>query len=226
MKIVAFIPIKLRNERMPNKNIRSFTNGKPLLTYVLETLARTQDIEDVYVYCSQDSIIGYLPERVKFLKRPESLDSPQANGTEIIRHFVEDVKADVYVMSHATSPFVSSASLDKGLNAVISGQYDSAFSVQRLQKFMWLGGKPVNYDPAHIPRSQDTDVYYAETDGFYIFTRALATEHGRRIGFTPLLVESSPIESIDIDYEEDFIIADAIFNSIVNNERKGKDGHD
>lgn len=212
MKTVAFIPIKLNNERMPNKNIRPFSNGRPLLTYILETLVNTQSIDEVYVYCSQEKIIPYLPLGVEFLKRREQLDASNANGTEIIKCFVEDVVADVYVMSHATTPFVSTQSLEKGVIAVASGQYDSSFSVEKIQQFLWLDGKAINYSPAYIPRSQDLPKYYGETNGFYIFTRSLVLEHGRRIGFNPFLVEVSPTESLDIDYEEDFQIANAIYN--------------
>jgi len=212
MKAVGFIPIKFKNERMPEKNIRPFTNGEPLLTYILKTLMKTQGIDEVYVYCSSDLVTKYIPQGVIFLERPEFLDSPQTNGTEIIKCFTEEVIADVYVMSHAPSPFVEASSIEKGLKAVASGQYDSAFSAIKRQEFLWLDGKPVNYDPAYIPRSQETDVYYAETNGFYIFRRELVLEHGRRTGVNPYIVEVSQIESIDIDYEEDFIIADAIFN--------------
>lgn len=35
---------------------------------------------------------------------------------------------------------------------------------------------------------------------------------GRRIGQKPYIVEIGKIEGIDIDEEEDFIIADAIYN--------------
>lgn len=35
---VAFVPLKLNNERLPGKNTKPFTNGKPLITYILSTL--------------------------------------------------------------------------------------------------------------------------------------------------------------------------------------------
>ena len=210
MKTAAFIPIKLNNERMPNKNTRLFSNGKPLMTYVLETLAKVPDIDGVYVYCSQEQVVEFFPKNVKFIKRSESLDAKNTNGTEIIKHFVEDVIADIYFMSHATTPFVSCESFEKGISAVKSGNYDSAFSVEKIQQFLWMNGKPINYDPAYIPRSQDLPGIYGETNGFYVFPRQLVLEHGRRIGFNPFMVELTATESIDIDYEEDFLIADAI----------------
>ena len=34
MKIVAFVPVKLNNERLPGKNTKPFTNGDPLISYM------------------------------------------------------------------------------------------------------------------------------------------------------------------------------------------------
>ena len=36
-KIVAFVPVKLNNERLPGKNTKSFDGGKPLIEYILGT---------------------------------------------------------------------------------------------------------------------------------------------------------------------------------------------
>ena len=34
MKTVAYFPVKLNNERTPGKNIKPFSNGKPLMNFV------------------------------------------------------------------------------------------------------------------------------------------------------------------------------------------------
>lgn len=44
MKTVAFIPIKMNNERLPGKNTKGFSNGRPLISYILETLNQTNGI--------------------------------------------------------------------------------------------------------------------------------------------------------------------------------------
>ena len=58
---------------------------------------------------------------------------------------------------------------------------------------------------------------YEETCGFYIYKREVMTKHGKRIGNRPYIVRVEEIESIDIDKEEDFMIADAIFNYVIKN---------
>lgn len=212
MKIVAFVPIKLNNERLPGKNIKSFTNGSPLITYILETLLRVEEISDVYVYCSSEEICQYLPHGVKFLKRDTYLDLSTTSFNEVLTSFAEKVEADIYVLTHATAPFISCKSFQEGLKAVMSGGYDSALSVAKLQEFLWKDGSPYNYDPTRIPRTQDLPIIYTETCGMYIYKRELICIEKRRIGNRPYLVEVSKIEAIDINNEEDFILADSVFN--------------
>ena len=49
MKIVSIIPIKLNNERLPGKNTR-LLNGKPLISYVEESLLACSKVEEKYVF--------------------------------------------------------------------------------------------------------------------------------------------------------------------------------
>ena len=214
VKVVAFVPVKLNNERLPNKNTKTFDNGKPLIFYTLDTITKVTGIDEIYVYCSSDEIKTYLPiHGVSFLKRPDYLDNQNAGGLDLIDAFRNDIKADVYMKIHATSPFVKIESFEKGLEAVRSKKYDSAFPVTVNHEFLWNNGLP-NYDVNNIPRTQDLTPFYIETTAYYIYTRQLA-EQRRRIGDNPFLVEVSKIEAIDINEPVDFEIANAclkIFN--------------
>lgn len=221
MRIVAVVPMKLNNQRLPQKNTKPFTNGKPLCHYILSTLLKINAIADVYVYCSNPAIIDYIPEGVHYLKRSTQLDTDSTKMNAVLSAFAEDVPADIYVMTHTTAPFISGISIEKGLNAVVSGKYDSAFAAKKLQDFLWRDGKPFNYQLDQIPRTQDLPIIYEETSGFYIYRNSVITDMKRRIGNSPYIVEVGEIESIDIDEAEDFEIADAIFNHIIS--KRGDD---
>ena len=217
MKIVAVVPMKLNNRRLPQKNTMSFTNGKPLFFYILNTLLNTKDIDDVYVYCSDENIKKYIPKDVKFLRRSKTLDQDSTKMNEVLSDFANDVDADIYVMTHTTAPFISMNSLLKGINSVKSGKYDSSFAAKKLQDFLWKDGKPFNYQLDNIPRTQDLEPLFEETSGFYIYKKEVIKKLNRRIGNNPFIVEVNEIESIDIDELQDFQIADAIFNFYFNN---------
>lgn len=214
MKIVAVVPMKLNNRRLPQKNTKSFMNGRPLCYYILSTLLKVTEIEEVYVYCSNPHIKEYLPEGIKYLKRSESLDLDTTKMNEVLQSFANEVTADIYVMTHTTSPFITGESIKKGLHALLNEEYDSAFAAKKLQDFLWKDGKPFNYQLDNIPRTQDLQVLYEETSGFYIYKKEIMTMHNRRIGDKPYIVEVGEIEAIDIDESEDFMIADAIYNHL------------
>lgn len=220
MKIVAIVPMKLNNRRLPQKNTKRFTNGKPLCSYILSTLLEIDKIDEVYVYCSNPEIKEFIPNKVKFLQRSESLDKDTTSMTEVLTCFTKEVPADIYVMTHTTAPFISKESIQKGLESVVSGKYDSSFAAKKLQDFLWMEGKPFNYTLDNIPRTQDLRPIYEETSGFYIYTHDVMTELHRRIGENPFIVEIGEIESIDIDEAEDFIIADAVYNHIFKKDVK------
>ncbi len=215
MKTVAIVPMKLNNSRLPQKNIKPFTNGDPLCAYILRTLLKIDRIDEVCVYCSNERIKDYLPEGVRYVKRSESLDTDATKMNEVLTAFAKDVPADIYVMTHTTAPFISKESIEKGLEAVASGMNDSAFAAKKLQDFLWMDGKPFNYSLEQIPRTQDLPPLYEETSGFYIYDSSVINDLGRRIGQTPFIVEVNEIEAVDIDEKEDFEIADAIYNHLL-----------
>lgn len=224
MKKIAVVPMKLNNSRLPQKNTKSFTNGKPLCHYILSTLLSVEEIDEIYVYCSNPDIVNYIPDGVKYLKRSELLDQDSTKMNEVLLAFAKEIPADIYIMTHTTAPFITKESIQKGLKSVISRKYDSSFAVRKLQDFIWKDGKPFNYDLNNIPRTQDLPPLYEETSGFYIYKSEIIMEFNRRIGNNPYIVEVGQIESIDIDELEDFIIADAIYNynCIIKGKGKGK----
>lgn len=219
MKTVAIVPMKLNNSRLPQKNTKCFSNGRPLCYYILSTLLSIKEIDEVYVYCSNPDIKQYIPEGVAYLNRSASLDQDTTKMNEVLSAFASEVSADIYVMTHTTAPFVSAESIKKGLEAVKSGEYDSSFAAKKLQDFLWKDGKPFNYNLDNIPRTQDLPALYEETSGFYIYRNEVMTRFNRRIGDNPYIVEVGEIESIDIDELEDFVIADAIYNHIYRKDK-------
>ena len=210
-KIVAVMPIKMNNERLPGKNTKILAN-KPLLQYQLNNLCAISAIKDVVVFCSNPSICEYLPKDVKFLQRSQELDLPTSNFSQIFESFIQIMDADIYVYAHATAPFVSCDTIQECLNAVVSNEYDSAFCAVKIQDFLWQDGKPLNFDATNIPRSQDIKPIYRETSGVYVFTKEVFKKYHRRIGAKPFVKEVSYKEAVDINEPADFELAQALVN--------------
>lgn len=209
MKIIAIMPIKLNNERLPGKNTMDL-GGKPLLQHELLSLQQTGLTDEIYVYCSDEAVCPYLPAGVKFLKRPTELDLPTSNFTQIFAAFSAAVPADIYVYAHATAPFITPGTMAECIQAVHSGEYDSAFCATKIQDFLWQDGEPLNFDAANVPRSQDLKPIFRETSGVYVFTREVFEKMHRRIGRKPYIKEVSFKEAVDINNPEDFQLARAM----------------
>lgn len=209
MKVVAIMPIKLINERCPGKNTRRLGN-KPLLAYELDSLKETGLCDSIIVYCSDEAVVPFLPEGVNFIKRPEFLNSPISNFNQIFDNFMDTVDADIYVYAHATAPFITVETMAQCIEAVKSGEYDSAFCAEKLQDYLWQNGEPLNFDASNLPRTQDLKPIYKETSGVYVFTKDVYKKHRRRIGVKPFIKEVSFKEAVDIDTLEDFDLAEVL----------------
>lgn len=208
MKTVAFITIKLNSQRLPNKNILPL-GEHPLSWYICDTLLHCRTIDEIYIYCSEERIMEYVPKdpRIIFRKREKWLDGDLIRAQDTYQAFVSEVDADIYVAALTTAPFIKAESIDAGVRMVQSGDYDSAFSAQKLQTFAWYQGKPLNYSPETIPRTQDLEAVMVETSGFFAFTKDLWLEHKRRIGFTPYIQIVDDVEAVDIDTKQDYEFA-------------------
>ena len=208
MKTAIFVPIKLKSQRLKNKMFLPL--GKYLLCQcIFNTLIqlKKQINVDIYCFCSNEKIKEYLPNDVIFIKRDSSLDSNETKGIDIYNSFIDIVDSDIYCLCHATSPFIKGKSIIKGINKLIYEDYDSSFSVSKLQTFSWFKNKPLNYDFVNVVRTQEIEPIFWETSAFYIFKKEILKKHKRRIGFKPFMVETDKIESIDIDNIEDYELA-------------------
>lgn len=219
MKTVAFMPIKLNNERVPGKNIKPMDDGKILMSFMLDTLLDLKKegvVDEIVVFCSQERIVNYLQDGIKWIKRPEYLDTQKAKSNDIIKAFIDTYHADIYAMCHATSPFIRGEHIKECIDAVKSGLYDSAFSGRKIQNFLWENGEPLNFERSNYPRTQDLSPIYEELPTPYVFTKDIFLDTGGRTGFKPYIAQCSSVEAIDIDNPEDFKLANALYMSGIN----------
>lgn len=134
MKIIAVMPIKLENERLPEKR-KAFGAEAPDAICAGQS-EKTKMLDDLYVFCSDKSIVPLLPDGVSFVARPEYLDLPASNFSQIFDCFMECFDADIYVYAHATAPFVTVETMQQCIDAVHSGAYDSAFCAVKIQDYL------------------------------------------------------------------------------------------
>lgn len=213
MKSVAMIPIKLHSERVPGKSLKPL-GGRPLLHYIQQACLGAQLLDEVYVYCSSAEVAPYVLDGVTLCLRPAFLDGDECNCNDLLREFMTQVEADIYVASHATAPFTRPASIDACIRSVRDGEYDSAFLAQPLRQMLWQHGRPLNFDPAHFPRTQDLVPIHVEASGAFAVSRAAFMQYGYRAAGRVRIHEVDAVEAFDLDWPQDFAIAEAMLSAL------------
>lgn len=196
----------MNSKRLPGKNLFPF-NGTTLLGNVCNISLNSKYINEHYVFSSSSYLVDKIPSKVKFLPRDSKFDEDISTMNDILFNFSSLIKADIYVLLHATAPFIKTSSIDKGIESLLTENYDSALSVIKLKEFLWNKSSPINYNPLKIPRTQDLSGYFIETCGFYIFKSDVIQNRKTRIGLLPNLIEVEEIEAVDIDNKIDYQFA-------------------
>jgi CMP-N-acetylneuraminic acid synthetase len=125
---------------------------------------------------------------------------------------VANVDADIYLMTHTTNPLMSADTIRRALESYHKAKEahtaDTLFSVNKIQtRFYCSDCSPVNHDPDYLVRTQDLEPWFEENSNLYIFSRDSFNQTQARIGKKPMMFESAPFESIDIDTPEDWDLA-------------------
>jgi len=206
-KIVAFVPIKENSVRLKNKNFR-LLGEKPLYFHIYNTLTHTPSIESVYLYTSEPLESFDLPSGVKYIgKDPENSEDSES-AISLIQDFCNKVDSDLYLLAHATTPFTTCKTIERAIDKVISEKFDSALTVERINTFAWYDYKTLNYNINSVPKTQNLQPVIIETSGFYLFSKSLALNDSRRIGYNPYFCVVECPETIDIDYNWQFHMAE------------------
>ena len=216
-KITALLPMKGHSERVPNKNLRLFC-GSPLYHRVTGILESSPFIDIIVIntdsdMIAQDALRNF--KKVRIIERPTALRGDLISMNAVIAHDLSVSSGEHFLQTHSTNPLLTVDTLNRAINDYFAGldSYDSLFSVTRLQtRLYWGTGKPVNHNPNELLRTQDLPPIFEENSNFYIFSKKSFIENGdRRIGQKPLMFPIHKLEAIDIDDEEDFLLAETLF---------------
>jgi len=202
--IVALLPMKANSERVKGKNFREFC-GKPLFQWILDTLLSVNAIDKIVINTDARSILaenGLLEtDRIVIRDRKPEICGNHVSMNLVLADDVDNVDADIYLMTHTTNPLMSPETIQNALaafeDAEASGSADSLFTVDKVQtRFYRSDCSPVNLEP-----------WFEENSNLYLFTRDSFSQTQARIGKKPMMFESPAFESVDIDTPADWDFA-------------------
>jgi CMP-N-acetylneuraminic acid synthetase len=206
------------SQRVPQKNYR-LLDGKPLYQHILTTLLAVPEITRIVVDTDSPVIVAGITEffpAVEVIERPEELRADDVSMNTILQYDISRAPSDFYLQTHSTNPLLRAETLSKAIQTFLSAypQRDSLFSVTRLQTRLYdKHGKAINHDPRVLIQTQDLPPVYKENSCLYLFSADTLAKQGTRIGETPILFETEPEESWDIDEEIDFKLVELMIKA-------------
>ena len=192
--IVSVILARGNSKAIPRKNIIDL-NGKPLISYSISELHKS-NVDEIWVSTDDEDIIKVSEQYgAKILRRPESLCREYSSSESGLLHFVNNVykKFDILVFVQCTSPLIKFKYINQGIEMIKSGKYDSIFSCY-IQHFLpewslnlkplnwgsklkyWLTGKPEQY-----PRRQDKETKLLDIGMFYVIKKEILLKNKFRL---------------------------------------------
>ena len=220
-KHVALLPMKAHSARVKSKNFREFA-GKPLFRWILDTLLSMDEIERVVINTDARDILaehdlreGDGDGRVMIRDRKAEICGDLVSMNLVLADDVANVAAETYLMTHTTNPLLSAEAIRGALRKYdeerAAGRADSLFTVNKIQtRFYRADMSPVNHDPDNLIRTQDLEPWFEENSNLFIFNRESFARTDARIGAKPAMYETPPLESIDIDNADQWMLAEAV----------------
>lgn len=219
-KVTCFLPCRAGSQRVIKKNIKPFAHyEKGLIEIKLQQLIKTNQIDRIILTSNDEDILSYAAglanDKIELHKRVEELSSSETSTDQLVAHALELIPEGHILWTHVTSPFITEKHYSKIINSYfknITLGYDSLMTVTPTYGFFWRDNKPFNYDTnkEKWPRTQTIQPLQEINSGAFIASAEVYKEENNRIGNNPYLYDLDKITSFDIDWQEDFMIAEAI----------------
>jgi len=208
------------SQRVINKNIRDFSGVKGGLTYIkLSQLLEVKEISTIVV-STDDEIVkeisrSFNSRKIVMDDRPSSLASSNTSTDDLINYVPSVINKGAVLWTHVTSPFIDSGAYSQAIKCYFNNldNNDSLMSVTEIQKFIWNESGPITYDSSKEkwPRTQTLTSLYEINSGIFLADIDIYKNQQNRIGQNPFFFKLDSQMALDIDWKDDFDIAEALW---------------
>jgi len=218
-KVLAIVPILARSS-CQSANPFIELAGKPLIDYTLEQVTTSSSVSRVVVSCESPDVLEYVTKfaHVVPLLRPEELAKSTARIERTIQYVLEalekqdNYRPDAVCICYIHTPFRKAEHIDKAIDTMAIFNTDSVISIEEELAFCYhhrrQGLAPIN-SSHHRNLRLERDAIYKENGAIYL-TRSEIVRSGRFLGDIVGHITMLPEESVKIDSEFDFWIAEKI----------------
>jgi len=230
MFVLGVIPARGGSKGVPGKNIRLLA-GKPLITYSIERASGSTRIDRTIVSTDDEEIARVASKHgadVPF-RRPQHLATDTASMADVLKHSVTWMeteggveRVDFIACMQPTSPFGTPGDLDRAVQLVLDHEdADAVMSVCEVDHTPYYLKKIVDErltplmpddDPLRplLNRQQAPITAYRPAGVVSVTRRDILMVGNLRYGVITLPLILSQEDSVNIDQEIDFVVAESI----------------
>ncbi|WP_428738522.1 cytidylyltransferase domain-containing protein [Sulfurimonas sp.] len=220
-KVIAMVPARIGSKRVPKKNLR-LIDGKPLIAYILETLKQVDIFDKIYLN-ADDLVFEKIAQEygVEFYYRKKEFATDKSTNDEFALDFMNNVEGDVLLQILPTSPLITATEIEDFTHYMLDNNLETLISVEHKQIACTYNDKPLNFDKLkkNPPSQEMTPIkayatvlmgwdYNAFKNNMHRFGSAY---HGGDSKTAYYQVKG--LSTIDIDNEEDFVLAQTIISA-------------
>jgi N-acylneuraminate cytidylyltransferase len=225
--VTVFLPTRSGSERVKNKNTRDFAGIKGgLLNLKLNQLMSCRNVSEIVLSTNDELCMeiaySFNDVKLKVVERPEHLSLSSTSLIDLVRYVPDICSNSDILWTHVTSPFVKAEDYDNIISKYyheLRNGFDSLMTVHSFRNFLW--DKDVNDIINRVgiekwPRTQDLKVFHEIDSAVFLTSKAMYRKNIDRIGISPYLYELDKIKGLDIDWPEDFRLAEIVFSNFYN----------
>lgn len=191
----------------------------------LEQLIKVQEAAEIVISTNDERSMKIAEsyqkctEKIKLIERPEELGHSKTILSDLIMYAGEVCSSENILWTHVTSPFFDAGMYSEAIKKYNTGSKTGADSLVTGRKYhdflLKVETKEIinNHSGQQWPRTQDLDDFFELNNAVFLASAELFRK-GNRIGSHPVFMETGKIASLDIDNEEDFTIAEAVYERI------------
>lgn len=225
--LCAIIPMRAGSKRVPDKNLRPFAGFEfGLAELKLRQLVEVEEFDEIVVDTDEPRIGGLIEAlskggidttRIRVEPRDDDFATDVATTDSLIRYLGGRLRTTHALWTHVTSPFVTTAAYREAIAQHLrldSRTHDSLMSATLLKEFIWDRSGPKNYDYSREkwPRTQTLPEWFFVNSGIFLCPSSFYVERGNRIGESPFIFEMDKIQGFDVDWPEDFEMAESLIS--------------
>ncbi|MDR7246589.1 cytidylyltransferase domain-containing protein [Priestia megaterium] len=214
-KTIAIIPARGGSKGIPRKNVR-LLNGKPLISYVIES-AKGSHYIDLIVVSTDDEEIGRIAEKhgATVVMRPKNLADDEATLDPVIYDVLTRLENqgenfDIVLTIQPTSPLLKASTINEAIEILKKNNFETVITAVKNSHLSW---EKINdkFVPKYKERKcrQYLPIEYKESGAILASRRNVISEKNR-IGSKVTLLEVDEYEGIDLDSSKDWWIIEKI----------------